>query len=73
MPTRLYESKANTMTLDNNDEDYFPLFAEMLKNSQKLSQKCYSLIDQDESEERNDVRVYQTLRYPSGTRVPTAS
>jgi hypothetical protein len=44
----------------------------MGKMVDKLSKKLL-LLDEEEVEERNDVYIYQTLRYPPNSTPPTVS
>jgi len=55
---------------EDEDETYFPLFIAMGKMAEKLSKKLLFL-KEDEEEERNDVYIYQTLRYPPKSTPPT--
>jgi len=55
---------------ENEDETYFPLFITMGKMAEKLSKKLLFL-KEDEEDERNDIYIYKTLRYPPKSTPPT--
>ena len=54
------------------DETYFPWFRAMEKTANKLSKKLF-LLDEEEVEERNDICIYKTLRYPPKSTPPTTN
>ena len=51
------------------DETYFPWFRAMEKMVDNLSKKLF-LLDEEEVEERNDVYLYKTIRYPHKSTPP---
>jgi hypothetical protein len=59
-------------TEEEEDETYFPWFRAMGKTADKLSKKLF-LLDEEEVEERNDICIYKTLRYPPKSTPPTAN
>jgi hypothetical protein len=54
------------------DETYFPWFRVMEKMADKLSKKLF-LLFKEKVEERNDVYLYKTIRYPPKSTPPISN